>query len=38
MRSVLEHSTAMATALVPKLGYDKVAEMVKKAKKSKRTI
>ncbi len=36
MRAVLENSCAMATALVPKLGYHKVAELVKKAKKTKR--
>ena len=34
----LERSTAYATLLVPKLGYDKVSEMVKKAVSEKRTI
>jgi len=34
MRAVLESSCAMATALAPKLGYRKVAEMVKKAKRT----
>ena len=34
MRAVLESSCAMATALAPKLGYRKVAEMVNQAKKA----
>ena len=35
MKSVLENSTAMATALAPVLGYHEVAELVKEAKKKK---
>jgi aspartate ammonia-lyase len=34
----LEKSTAYATLLTPKLGYDKVSELVKEALKTNRTI
>ena len=38
MKTALENSTALATALVPKLGYAKVAEIVHKAHATKRPL
>jgi aspartate ammonia-lyase len=37
-RSLVENSTAIATALLPALGYDRVCELVKRATASRRTI